>query len=168
MIEIEKPQLPFNCVKFEREDGREGEILQVKAGRIFLTSDQKLIGEEMLNLLNRSIHHDGSWRCVWCDPVEKFWNAPTSMFLTNIPDRFEMHYLDGDRDPIFKVDCTDKPWIMIDTGLTYYRDSCEEAYQTVKDFNENVLELSPNQTFKQAKGEKLDHAFVDAPDISII
>lgn len=165
---IEKPEIPLDSVKFERSEGREGELLQVKCGRITLLSDHVVIGEELLNLLNNSIHHDGSWRVVWCKPSQKPYRDPFAKKGINlrmfVATECEMHWLDRDGDPQLVVYSDDKPWVMIEKGLTYYRDVAEEAWARVYDMKKSI-DIKPEQTFKQAQGQTPTGVYQDAPDV---
>lgn len=150
MFHVDRPNIPLNAVKWEMI---EGEIVRTKCGKIFPLPEQDVIGEAACAQLNRSIPHTGSWRVVWCQPIETKYDRESHLYKRWVPTVLEFQWLDKDGDPIFKVDTEDEPSVILDIGLSHYLDQCEEAYQKVYEFRHKIVNIDPEQTFKQSQGQ---------------
>lgn len=161
---IHLPRAFFDAVKFEPNE--HGDIVQTVAGRCFLLPEHKVLGGDrtfsLTALLNRSIAHGGKWRVMFCNPQKSYWHKHTRLFMRHIPTMMEMHWLDADGDVKVVVECEDDPWTIVDQGISFYRDACEEAWHEMKDILSKV-DIQEYQTFKQAKGQKTHGAYEDAP-----
>lgn len=149
--------------QFEGADGRHyGIILRDDCslmvhhpGSPLLDPVQSMWARDVLALLNRELHHDGAWVCVFTHV------APTTIERSH-PEygRYCLIWIDEDADPQFSVE-----WERGDSELRTFLDvllqgreataqKCETAWQIWHHNMRVVLDPKMNQLFRRAKGER--------------
>lgn len=131
---------------------KSGELKESKVGTIHPLPEQKVIAEELCRLLNVHIGHDGYWRCVWVKPATQR-DTFSGLYRNHVPTVMECQWCDADGDVQFVVEIEEKPWAMLDIGVSHWVENCEEAYSRWKSMI-GGLELNiETQTHKAAQGE---------------
>ena len=140
-----------HAVKYELH---EGEVHQFTMGRCYPTEVQSMLAGSLVRLLNAQIAHDGSWRCVWCEPSKNStYDTSTGLFRNRMPTVLQCQYLDRDGDIWTAVNIEEAVHDIIDIGVHHWIQQCEEAYQFVRHLHKDVLDLREKDTYSPARGD---------------
>ncbi len=153
---------------FEDGDGRYYAVVHGEDGRIFvhhpgsptLSAEQLMFATDILQLLHRELHHDGAWVMVFTRPAQ-----PDGVISIENPkhweyERFGFIFIDADGDPQFTYEWERGGSELLDftevllAGPHSWANKCETAWQTWA-MSQKALDLRPDQTFRQAKGEAM-------------
>jgi hypothetical protein len=176
------PRLPFNQVvsplllrRFELEavaehnDDRhyalilrdDNDLVSHHPGSPQLDPAQMIWARDVLQALNRELHHDGAWVVCFTDPA-----PPQGQWhVLDMPTHWEYRrycliWLDKDGDPQFTME-----WVagensgflcwadVLLAGLHSTMEKAEGSWQIWKSMMVDVIEPGEGQTFKRAKGE---------------
>ncbi len=137
-------------------DGRYFALMQLNNGNILthqivgpkIEIHGHLFAVDLLNMLNRQLHHDGAWSIVFSHYADS--PLPGSGGYS----KFTLLWMDRDGDVGFPVDCDEPLSLAISWGLLYWVEHCETAWKLWHHAMRNVLAPRANETFKRAQGEK--------------
>lgn len=155
MITVERPDIPFNSVKYELVDG---DVVRFVAGKCVPWPIQELAAQRALEILNKDLSHGGRWRVVWCETVKSKYDKDVKLFFQFVPTIMEIHWLDKDGDPQFKVEC-EEDGAYIEQYINDYIKVCEEAWQKWYDFIFKGVQVTADQMVKGALGEQFRDGF---------
>lgn len=139
---------------------RDGAVLTHKPASPDLDMDQLVYAMELLQFVNREIHHDGAWVVVFTHPV-----AQTLPLAGAFYARMCGIWLDQDGDPQFTID-----WIngesedeltfheMVINGVIDRAHAYEAAWQSWHEMMRKVLEPRQDQLYRKALGEQAPSA----------
>lgn len=120
-----------------------------------LDGAQAVFARDVLKLLNRELHHDGAWTCVFTHP------KPVQIPFTFAEyARFGFIWLDADGDPQFTLEWAegeseerDFPDLLMN-GLESWGHKCEAAWQSWHHAMRQVLAPKAGQLIKKAQGQQ--------------
>jgi hypothetical protein len=110
---------------------------------------------DVLNALNRKLHHDGAWVIVFCDPsqAENDNTFAGKADLGAAYGRFVLLWMDADGDVQFPI-MMDRPFHeYVAEGLHSLMECAEAGWKSWKHFMRDVLAPKPEQMIKRALGE---------------
>lgn len=158
---------PALLLRFEQEavleegDGRHYAVIQRSNGDFIahdrgppLSPEQVMFARDVLDLLNRELHHDGAWVVVFTHPKPASAADATAEYA-----RFAMMWMDRDGDIQFTVDWVEGEGDIFDfpdvlmAGRETWANHAEEAWTTWRGLMVDVLDPSEGQTFKRAQGQ---------------
>lgn len=129
---------------------RAGERLIAKdKGRCRPLVPQRVVAIDLLDRLNREVHHDGTWIVAWADPVET--PVAGGLITMPIPQRLVWMHKDKDGDVNVVVD-TDDTLDEIVATLDQRVDDAAKAMQKYREIMADV-DVRPDQTRKAALGQ---------------
>lgn len=165
---------PFLLRRFEAEahvdggDGRhyalirrpDGDFLSHHPGSPMLDPAQSLWTGDVLRLLNRELHHDGAWVCVWTHPMPVPLESVIHINPHSEYGRYALIWLDQDGDPQFTVewergittDLQDFAAVLLQ-GINATAQKAEAAWQIWRTYMREVLDPQPDQLIRRAQGE---------------
>ncbi len=118
-------------------------------GRCRPLAPQRVVAIDLLDRLNREVHHDGTWIVAWADPVET--PVAGGLITMPIPQRLVWMHKDRDGDVNVVVD-TDDPIEEIAATLDQRVDDAAKAMQKYREIMADV-DVRPDQTRKAALGQ---------------
>lgn len=134
----------------QKMDGRLLEHQQ--AGSPGMTHDQQMLAHDLLNHLNRDLHHDGAWAVVGIAP------NPLSLVAALASPTADYRilcflWLDAEGDVRFPLEFESSVADMAAKGIHYWLEQAENAWKTWKGLMIDVLDPKPGQQFARAQGE---------------
>jgi len=154
--------------EFDGGDGRYYGMIRLTDGRLFshhpgsptLAAEQLMWGSDILNLLNKELHHDGAWVVVFTNPeIPADFRAIDAAPRHWDYGRYALIWLDEDGDPQFTME-----WAKGDGELADFTDvllagrhstaeKCEAAWR-IWSSTHRALDLKEGQTFKRARASR--------------
>jgi hypothetical protein len=131
--------------------------ITLKGGEQMWTGDgnlptfvQRVFAFDLASKLNREIGYGGAWIVMWIHP-----QAAQGIILQNGVNYSGLRilWIDKDGDPQFTVEADETTDMFMEKGWHYWVEQCEDAHGYWRHQLE-VLELSPNQSYKRSKGER--------------
>lgn len=139
---------------------RNGMTVPMKSGPAVVvpTEDQQVFAHDMARLLNKEIHHDGSWVVAFTHPSGAIYALPEVAISMTIPyERWVFLWLDADGDVQFPVDCV-QPFVeVIHAGPSAWIETAEASWQAWHKHMREVLGIKPKDeavTYKRAQGQE--------------
>lgn len=141
--------------EFEGGDGKYAAFIQ-KRDRNILSHTlsckpgmlEQFFAEDMLNALNKHLHHDGAWVIVFTH-----YDPPRPPFSEGVFNRFVLLWLDEDGDVKFPLECVHPLHkVMEESGIDSWLSQCEAAWTLYK-HTERVLDPQPSEQYRKAAGE---------------
>ena len=126
-----------------------GHLVTKEKGRCRPLVPQRVAAIDLLDRLNREVHHDGTWIVAWADPVETM--VAGGLLSMPVPQRLVWMHKDGDGDVNVAVD-TDDSIEEIAATLDQRVDDAAKAMQKYREIMADV-EVRPDQTRKAALGQ---------------
>lgn len=161
---------PFLLRRFAREAQMEGAehpryyaVIQRRDGHFLdhnpaspeLEEMQAVFARDLLQMLNKELHHDGAWVIVFTDP-----QPPTALISLKWEyRRFAVIWVDRDGDPQFSLEWLQGESEEFDfadvllSGLESWGARAETAWQQWKLLMRDVLDPSSDQLIKRAQGQ---------------
>lgn len=117
--------------------------------------EQQMFAADMAAALNRALHHDGAWLVAFTHPETHVMGLPLIGSSVPVPfGRWVALWIDGDGDPQFTMDNEDPFVECLVSGVQYWIEQAEQAWQRWKYHMRDVLDPRPGETFKRALGEQ--------------
>ncbi len=117
--------------------------------------EQQMFAADMVIALNRALHHDGAWLVVLTHPETHVMGLPLIDSLAPVAfGRWVAIWIDRDGDPQFAMDNVDPFAECLVSGVQYWLEQAEQAWQRWKYHMRDVLDPRPGETFKRALGEQ--------------
>jgi hypothetical protein len=117
---------------------------------------QQVMARDLLNRMNADLAHDGAWVCMAIGP--RRFDGLTVATPTVDYQVLMFLWLDADGDVRFPLEFEDTVENMARKGFVYWLEQAEKAWMTWKGLMLDVLDPTPRQLFKRAKGQ-------DAPSL---
>lgn len=122
---------------------------------------QLMFAADVLRLLNRELHHDGAWVICFTHPKPQALKSGIHLPSTHWEfGRYALTWLDADGDPQFTQEWMEgssserRDFVsVLLQGIVPVAQMAEAAWQAAHEMT-GVLELKPEQTFKQAQGQR--------------
>lgn len=110
---------------------------------------EQMFAEDMLNVLNRNIAHDGAWVVVYTH-----FAPPRPPEAEGVFHRVAFLWMDKDGDVKFTVE-RDQPLhqLIAEVTLDDLVNQCEAAWG-LRRWSDQVLDVKPSQQYRRALGEK--------------
>jgi hypothetical protein len=114
--------------------------------------EQVMFAHDMVEALNKHLHHDGAWIVAYTHPNER--QTVLDTFTTF--GRFIFLWLDADADPQFTIECSQSLFHeVLEKGPDYWMAEAERHWSTWDRQMRQVLDrkIRSIATFKQAQGQ---------------
>jgi hypothetical protein len=127
---------------------------------------QAMFARDVVELLNKELHHDGCWVIVFTHPRQRRVQLReesgrfAGVYAFAQYDRFGFIWLDSDGDPQFTMDWANGECEELDfaeclvSGRESWADRCEAAWQKWNLYMRKVLQPKQDQLIKKAQGQR--------------
>lgn len=123
--------------------------------------DEMIFTSKLLPMLNKELHHDGAWHCVFThyrpEVIREGLKSPEIRMQFT---RLALIWMDKDGDVQFPLDWVSGESEMLDfaevlaAGIEAWGDLAENAWQQWRKFMVEVVDAKAGQTIKAAQGER--------------
>lgn len=127
----------------------DGKITTRERGACRPLVPQRVFAIDLLDRLNKHVHHDGTWIVAWCDPVPT--PVMDGILVMPIPTRLVWMHKDRDGDVNLVIDADDS----LDELVATIDQRVDDAAQGMRKYREIMgdVDVRPDQTRKAALGQ---------------
>jgi hypothetical protein len=141
--------------EFEGGDGKYAAYIQKSDGHILIDTVscssgmlEQFFAEDMLNAMNKHLHHDGAWVIVFTH-----YDPPLPPLKEGVFNRFVLLWMDKDGDVKFPLECVHPLHkVMGESSIDSWLSQCEAAWSLWR-HTETVLDARPSEQYRKAAGE---------------